>query len=104
MPDTIALMLQSLLEDRFKLKAHRETRELPLFELTKGGAKVKLSEDQTPPTALAAGNGARGGASTRPSGQSLFSAVEEQLGRKLEASTGPLPVLVIDSIERPSEN
>src|SRR5690242_14052882 len=27
-PDTIALMLQSLLEDRFKLQAHRETREL----------------------------------------------------------------------------
>ena len=41
-PDTIALMLQNLLEDRFKLRAHRETRELPVYELTvsKGGAKA----------------------------------------------------------------
>lgn len=37
------LMLQSVLEDRFKLKAHRETRELPVYILTvaKGGLKMK---------------------------------------------------------------
>ena len=29
---------------------------------------------------------------------------EEQLGLKLESSTGPADVLVIDHIERPSEN
>src|SRR5262245_43468107 len=28
------LMVQSLLEDRFQLKTHRETRELPVYELT----------------------------------------------------------------------
>jgi len=27
-PDTLAFMVQSLLEERFQLKAHRETREL----------------------------------------------------------------------------
>jgi uncharacterized protein (TIGR03435 family) len=44
-------MVQSLLEDRFKLKAHRETRELPVYDLvvTKGGLKMKLSPDQTLP-------------------------------------------------------
>jgi uncharacterized protein (TIGR03435 family) len=49
-PDTKALMLQSLLEDRFKLKIHRETREQPVYELVaaKGGAKIRLSEDQGP--------------------------------------------------------
>ncbi len=36
-------MLQALLEDRFKLKLHRETREIPLYALTvaKGGLKLK---------------------------------------------------------------
>jgi uncharacterized protein (TIGR03435 family) len=31
--------LQTLLQDRFKLAVHRETRELPIYELTvaKGG-------------------------------------------------------------------
>src|SRR5262245_52593709 len=43
-------MIQSLLADRFKLKAHLETRDLPLYQmvLVKPG-KLKLSEDQTPP-------------------------------------------------------
>jgi uncharacterized protein (TIGR03435 family) len=38
----IFLMLQSLLEDRFHLKAHRETRELPVYALvpSKGGVKL----------------------------------------------------------------
>jgi hypothetical protein len=36
------LMLQTLLADRFKLKLHRETRELPVYALTatKGGPKL----------------------------------------------------------------
>ena len=38
---------------------------------------------------------------TRPS---VFTAVQEQLGLKLERSRQPLDVLVIDSIELPSEN
>src|SRR6478672_1340053 len=35
-------MLQTLLEDRFKLKFHKETRELPVYALvvTKGGSKL----------------------------------------------------------------
>jgi uncharacterized protein (TIGR03435 family) len=49
--EQIRLMLQSLLEDRFQVKAHWETRDLPVYILTigKGGPKLKLSEDQTPP-------------------------------------------------------
>lgn len=35
---------------------------------------------------------------------SLFTAVQEQLGLRLEAQKGPMPVLVIDSAEHPSDN
>jgi len=38
------------------------------------------------------------------SGPSIFTALEEQLGLKLEAKKGPVETLVIESIEKASEN
>jgi uncharacterized protein (TIGR03435 family) len=48
--EQMQLMIQSLLEERFQLKAHFETRELPIYNLlvVKDG-KLKPSEDQTAP-------------------------------------------------------
>ena len=152
-------MQQSLLADRFQLKAHFETREMPVYQLVlaKGGLKLKEEPDPTKhrfgmnpssfrgsatihdlidilecsadiggrevidqtgltgvydfslkwtPLQTAAAPG--GGSGTAPSpdveGASLFTAIEEQLGLKLVPTKEPGQVLVIDHIERPSEN
>jgi uncharacterized protein (TIGR03435 family) len=49
-------MMQALLEDRFKLKTHRETRDVPVYALAvaKGGSKLKpFREGSCTPAALA---------------------------------------------------
>ena len=68
----LQLMIQSLLEERFRLEARLETRELPVYELVVGkdGSKLKRSADQKPadvpllaapaPCQPAAAPGARG--------------------------------------------
>ena len=55
--EQLQLMIQSMLQDRFQLKSHMETRELPIYNLVvaKDGPKMKKSEDQTAPPFLAGG-------------------------------------------------
>jgi uncharacterized protein (TIGR03435 family) len=181
-------MLQALLEDRFKLKFHRETQQLPVYELTVAKSGVKLPPakegDCTPFASNAAplpkpapgevrppvffcgyprtgaiglkrtleGKGVSldalaeslssselnrtvlnktgltgrfnlnlrwaidptipglddnlGGARVPDTDMepTIFNALQEQLGLKLESGRGPVEVLVIDQVEKPSPN
>jgi uncharacterized protein (TIGR03435 family) len=160
-----AKMMQSLLEDRFQLRSHRETKELPIFTLVlaRDGPKLQPTIEGRPgPGGLTAGSARTGGASgglemsgsgitmdrlitmlasqagrliinktnlagtydfslkfapaanavrpdgvqapAEPVGPSLFTAIQDQLGLRLESAKGPVEVLVIDSVQRPTEN
>jgi uncharacterized protein (TIGR03435 family) len=41
---------------------------------------------------------------TADAGPSIYAALEEQLGLKLVASKAPVEIVVVDKMERPSEN
>lgn len=58
--------------------------------------KLEFSPDQATPRAVRPG--------AEPTGPGVFTAIQEQLGLRLEAAKGPGKVLVIEHIERPSEN
>jgi uncharacterized protein (TIGR03435 family) len=63
-----------------------------------GGYKIDLTwtpDDRAPSPS---------GASTADSGPSIFTALQEQLGLRLESKKGPVEVLVIDHVAMPSEN
>lgn len=187
-------MLRKLLEERFELASHRDTKELPVYNLVivKGGSKLQETKpddnavkgdkplDASQAAKIAGANsgpsggpivvggksitvapgstsfsisGGRGGVRTTssrgvttanlatslssivgrpvldktgltgkydykleyapddsqpdadaPAGPSIFTAVQEQLGLKLEASKGPVEILVIEHIQKPSGN
>jgi uncharacterized protein (TIGR03435 family) len=168
-------MLRALLEDRFRLSVHKETRERPVFALVPARRDGRLGPALKPTSVdCATANGldscgtsvgpgyirVRGvtmaqlatafsrlsftGSSLNrlvvdrsrlegrydaelkftpefipsmppgglpssmpspdPNGPSIFTAVQEQLGLKLDPQRGPVEVLVIDRVERPSEN
>jgi bla regulator protein BlaR1 len=172
--------LQTLLQDRFKLALRRETKELPIYELTvaRGGLKLQplkdgscvpfdvdkfrapgsnpmnfcgyggfgrgfyeaasasmadlaksfsmvvgrivadktgitgvfrvhltfVPDESAPPWLLGPPGDPGNPAPAADAGPSIFTAVQEQLGLKLESSKGPVDVLVIDHVEKPDAN
>jgi bla regulator protein BlaR1 len=161
-------MMRSVLVDRFSFAAHRDIRELPVFELiaAKGGPKLKqavpgdsypngLKDDlgQSSPGTMRIGRGTvdcqaipitslleiltqlagrtvvdktgltgkydvklrwspedsqrnadAGGHATDESDLDFFTALQEQLGLKLIPAKGPVNALIVDHIEKPSDN
>jgi uncharacterized protein (TIGR03435 family) len=147
--DQIPLMMRALLEDRFKLAFHRETKILPEYELViaTGGPKLQVaSEDDrnsqgssqgdrqikgrgipmsTLANMLISAVGAPVLDRTALDGKynfslafaplfgtpredetlpTIFAVLVEQLGLKLERTKGPVEILVIDRVEKPTEN
>ena len=60
----------------------------------KGGFDIELTWKTDTTTVAAAG----------PDAPSLFTALQEQLGLKLDAQRGPVEFLVVDTVDRPTEN
>lgn len=56
-PDQIPEMLQSLLEDRFQIKLHREKKELPIYAVMIGKPPLKIQEAAPDPNAPVAPKG-----------------------------------------------
>jgi uncharacterized protein (TIGR03435 family) len=156
-------MTRSLLADRFALKFHHETREMPalVLRVAKSGSKLQAPRPEhdlqagTPPSRInffgnghIEGHSARmsnlarslasepeiagrpvvdktgltsgydftlrwtpddsgpGAASADPNPQwpSLFTALKEQLGLNITSEKQPIDIIVVDSVEMPSEN
>lgn len=164
--NNLRLKVQSLITERFQLKPHFETRELPIYALVvdKGGIKMKEVVPDPPPAPGAPPNPGAHRPQLRPTGPnqitatawpigemtnwlshldeisgrivvdeteltghydwvldqialspaaaanpdqltvSIFKALPDQLGLRLEPGKAPLEVTVIDGVEEPSPN
>jgi uncharacterized protein (TIGR03435 family) len=79
--------------------------ERPVFDKTglDGKYDFKLEYDPSSVRIENSSSGAAAAASPGASG-SVFSALQEQLGLRLDSFKGPLEILVIDRVEKPTEN
>jgi bla regulator protein BlaR1 len=87
-------ILAKMLSGEFRCPVHDETG------LT---GKYDFKLDWTPDSD-ASPDAAPAGMSSPATGASIFTAVTEQLGLRLEPKRGPVQVYVVEKIERPAEN
>ena len=80
----------------------RAALDRPVVDKTALSGRDAFDLEWTPDETQFGGIGLRGTPeSTKPD---LFAAIQQQLGLRLEATKGPVEALVIDHVERPSEN
>ncbi len=82
--EQIPQMMQALLADRFQLKAHKESREFPIYAIVvgKGGLKIKgtpVDPNAAPPTAVEAGGGGSAAGIVITLGQGTFTLASNKL-------------------------
>ena len=82
------------------------SRELGRVVIDKTGiaGRYDVALKWTPDTDTASTNNGTDASAPPDSGPSIFTAIQEQLGLKLESTKGLVQVLVIDHLEMPSEN
>ncbi len=83
------------------------SRELGRVVIDKTGiqGRYDITLSWTPETnADCAGSSTDSTAPSPETGPSIFTALQEQVGLKLESARGPVEVLVIDHVEMPTEN
>jgi hypothetical protein len=120
-------LLRRLFEDRFQLRTRRETKKMPVYALRIAGQltlyldrpvldrtaiqgdydftlKWTPAPNESSPQAMGLAPRAEPQGPADSNGPSIFTALQEQLGLKLESTKGPVDILVIDRVERPSEN
>jgi uncharacterized protein (TIGR03435 family) len=143
--DQMKPMLQTLLVERFQMKIHKETKDLPVYALVPGKGAPKVKEVSADGQPSIQGNGTGGatfhqfglgrltfllsrrmdrpvldltglkgvydytidlsglgrpGDNGATEGPSIFSAVQQDLGLKLEARKEPVEMLIIDHVEK----
>ena len=79
--------------------------DLPVVDLTglQGGYDFTLAYTQDLPPGFPEGTKING-EEPDTSGPTIFAAVKQQLGLELTAQKGPVEVIVIDNVERPTGN
>ena len=77
----------------------------PVINLTKlpGSFDFDLAYTREPPPGIKEGS-LINGEPVDISGPTIFEAVRKQLGLKLDPEKGPVDIIVIDHVEKPSEN
>lgn len=69
-----------------------------------GNYEVKLEWTPDPSEGGPRPPGAEGAPPVDTAGPTIFTALQEQLGLKLESQKGPVEMIVVDKIEKPTEN
>lgn len=144
-PSLSMQMLQAMIEERFQFRYHRESKEVPVYQLAiaPGGLKIRQAAPGAPPSVDITGGRIdlraqplaafvymlsrqldrpltanlnldglydftlRWTRNVPPGGDPpsdppvLFTAIQEQLGLRLESARGPVEIMVIDSIQKP---